>query len=244
MKTVLITGCSSGIGKAILEKFLEQKYKVIACYRNKTKTSIKFLSSYKKKYKNRYEEFYFDLSDTENIETNLKKILIRYKKIDILINNAGVLNASPLLMTNKISIQKTFETNFFAVLKIIQLVSKKMVFHKKGVIINIGSTSGIVGDLGRSVYSASKAAIINLSKSLSKEFGPYNIRVNSISPGLIDTQMLKKNISIKNLNDLINNLPIKRLGKPSEVASVALFLASDNSSYITGQNIIIDGGLS
>ena len=118
-----------------------------------------------------------------------------------------------------------------------------MIRNKKGSIINISSISGIRGDEGRAFYSASKSSLINLTKSLSKEMGRYNIRVNSISPGLIETRMLNAHTKKNVIEKILENLPLKRVGKPIEVAKLALFLASDDSSYITGQNIRVDGGL-
>lgn len=243
MKTILITGCNGGIGKSILDKFIKNKHNVIACFRKETDSSKKLVNFYKKKFKSKFYDYYFDITKNEDLENTLKKIIVKHKKIDVVINNAGLLSVAPLIMTGKKQIQNIFETNFFSLVKIIQLLSKKMIYQKSGVIINIASTSGIVGDEGRASYSASKAAVINLSKTLSKELGRYNIRVNSISPGLINSKMLFKNTQSKLIKDLINRSSLKRIGEAHEIANVAFFLSGESSSYITGQNIIVDGGL-
>ncbi len=243
MKTIFITGCNSGIGKSILDKFITNKYKVIACFRDETASSKKLVNFYKKKFKSKFHAYYFDITKFEDLEKTLKKIIVKHKEIDVIINNAGFLGVAPLMMTDRKQVQKIFDTNFFSLVKIVQLLSKKMIYKKKGVIINIASTSGIVGDEGRATYSASKAAVINLSKTLSKELGRYNIRVNSISPGLINTKMLHKNTPSKLIKDLIGRTSLKRIGEANEVADVAFFLSGGISSYITGQNIVVDGGL-
>jgi 3-oxoacyl-[acyl-carrier protein] reductase len=146
-------------------------------------------------------------------------------------------------MTSIKKFKEIFEVNFFSQALFTQYVLKAMIKNKKGSIVNISSTSGMDSNFGRSAYSASKAAMISQSKTLSKELGQYNIRVNTIAPGLTDTEMMQNNTPKEVIKDVLENLSLKRLADPKEIANAALFLSSDLSSYITGQTIRVDGGM-
>jgi 3-oxoacyl-[acyl-carrier protein] reductase len=243
MKKALITGCNIGIGHAILNEFLKQRYSVIACFRKKNLKNKKLISSLKKKYNNKVFDYYFDLEEENQVVNQIKNISKVHNKIDVIINNAGSLDVTPFLFTKTETGKKLFDINLFSQILILQILIKNMIRNKKGSIINISSISGVRGDEGRALYSASKAALINLTKSLSKEMGRYNIRVNSISPGLIETRMLKTHTKKDIIKKILETIPLKRIGKPNEIAKLAIFLASEDSSYITGQNIRVDGGL-
>ena len=141
------------------------------------------------------------------------------------------------------SAKELFEINYFSQIYLTQLVSKMMIRKKKGNIINISSTSGIDVNEGRMFYSATKAALINSSKILAKELSPFNIRVNVVAPGLIDTDMMKQNTKSEIVENVLQDLTIKRTGKPEEIANIVYFLASDLSSYLNGQVIRVDGGM-
>ena len=145
-------------------------------------------------------------------------------------------------MTSEKQIKKIFEINFFSQIYLTQMISRTMAKNKKGNIVFVASTSGINGDFGRFAYSSTKASIINTVRTLSKELGIYNIRVNAISPGLTDTDLMKLNTKQDIVNKEIDKISLKRIANTKEISSVILFLASDNSSYINGQNIIVDGG--
>jgi 3-oxoacyl-[acyl-carrier protein] reductase len=243
MKKAFITGCNIGIGHAILNEFLKQKYSVIACFRKKNLKNKKLIASLKKKYKNKVFDYYFDLEEQNHLVNQIKNISKVHNKIDVIINNAGSIDVTPFLFSKIETGKKLFDINLFSQILILQILIKNMIRNKKGSIINISSISGVRGDEGRALYSASKSALINLTKSLSKEIGRYNIRVNAISPGLIETRMLNTHTKKNVIEKILETLPLKRIGKPNEVAKLALFLASDDSSYITGQNIRVDGGL-
>ena len=146
-------------------------------------------------------------------------------------------------MTTSKKLKEIFEINFFAQSKFTQYISKSMIKNKQGNIVYISSTSGIDANEGRSAYSSSKAAVISESKVLSRELGLYNIRVNSIAPGLTDTDMMRNNTSNKIMNEVSSNVSLKRIAKPQEIANAALFLASDLASYVTGQTLRVDGGM-
>ncbi len=243
MKKVLVTGCNIGIGFSILNEFLKQKYYVIACFRKKNQKNKELVYTLKKKYKNNLSDYYFDLEKEDQVIKQTKKISKVHNKIDVIINNAATIDVTPFLFSKLETGKKIFDINLFSQVLILQILIKNMIRNKKGSIINISSISGERGEEGRVLYSASKSAIINLTKSLSKEMGRYNIRVNAISPGLIETRMLSAHTKKSVINKIVENLPLKRIGKPDEVAKLALFLASDDSSYITGQNIRVNGGL-
>ena len=146
-------------------------------------------------------------------------------------------------MTTLRKLKEIFEINFFSQSTFTQYILKSMIKNKKGNILYVSSTSGIDGNIGRSAYSASKAAIISQARVLSKELGFYNIRVNSIAPGLTDTDMMQKNTNKEAVDEFLRNVSLKRFADPEEIANSALFLSSDLSSYITGQTIRVDGGL-
>ena len=241
-KNVVITGSNKGIGKATLEDFSKQGANIFACVRKINKEFKDFTLKLKKKYKIKIHIIELDLSKKESIRECVNNIFKKEKKIDILINNAGILFNSLFQMTSEKKLNEMFEVNFFSHIFFTQLISRNMLKYKKGNIIFVASTSGIRGDEGRFAYSATKSAIINTTKTISKELARYNVRVNSISPGLTKTDLMITNTKKEIIENEIKNISLKRVADPSEISSVILFLASENSSYINGQNIIVDGG--
>ena len=179
----------------------------------------------------------------DEIKSAANEIIFSKLPIDVLINNSGIVHTSMFQMTSIKKLKEIFEINFFTQIIFTQYILKTMIRNKNGSIINISSTSGIDGDFGRGAYSASKAALILQSKSLSRELGGYNIRVNSIAPGLTNTDMLNNNTSKKVIEEVLKKVSLNRIANPEEIANVALFLSSDLSTYITGQTIRVDGGM-
>ena len=242
-KIAVITGCNRGIGKAILEKFSENGANIFACVR---KIDDDFLSLIKKIQKENNNEIFpieLDLSNKENVKEAGKKILSYEKDIDILINNAGSISTSLFQMTSVDKYKELFEINFYSQILFTQTILKSMMKTKRGNIVFISSSSGIDGNEGRSAYSSSKAAIIAQSKVLSRELGRYNIKVNTVAPGLTNTDMMKKNTPDKIINEVVSQISLNRVGEPNEIANVVLFLSSSLSDYITGQVIRVDGGM-
>ena len=242
-KIAVITGCNRGIGKAILEKFSENGANIFACVR---KIDDDFLSLIKKIQKENNNEIFpieLDLSNKENVKEAGKKILSYEKDIDILINNAGSISTSLFQMTSVDKYKELFEINFYSQILFTQTILKSIMKTKRGNIVFISSSSGIDGNEGRSAYSSSKAAIIAQSKVLSRELGRYNIKVNTVAPGLTNTDMMKKNTPDKIINEVVSQISLNRVGEPNEIANVALFLSSSLSDYITGQVIRVDGGM-
>jgi 3-oxoacyl-[acyl-carrier protein] reductase len=238
-KVVLITGCNRGIGKAILDKFAANGAIVYACARQEgiLDEEVKELSQ---KYNTIIIPLYFDVTDISAIKLSIMKINKEQKRLDCIINNAGIMEDALIGMATETVMQKTFAVNVFAPINFIQFASKLMKKHKSGSIINISSIVGKNGNSGQIVYSASKGAVISLTKTTAKELAPYNIRANAIAPGMIDTAMFRS-IGESRVYERISKIGMGRLGTPEEVADVALFLASDLSVYVTGQIIGVDG---
>ena len=171
---------------------------------------------------------------------------IAYKEnndIEVLVNNAGITNDSLLLRMNWSQWKNVIDTNLNSNFLLIKAVLPIMIKNKKGSIVYISSSSELDGNEGRSAYSSSKAALISHAKVLSRELGIYNIRVNSIAPGLTHTDMMKNNHQEKIINDMVSRISLRRIANPEEIANVVLLLSSDLTSYITGQVIRVDGGM-
>lgn len=238
-KIVLITGCNRGIGKSIAEKFAINGAVV---YANAKKVdSLEELSSINFQ-KGKIIPAYFDVTDREAVRQAFIKVKNNHGRLDCLVNNAGILVDTTIAMLNNETLRKIFDVNVFAVFDLISYASRIMSKQKSGSIINISSICGDEGGMrGQTAYSSSKGAIIALTKTAAKELGHFNIRVNSIAPGFIDTDMFRSGPS-KIQKQLVDGVYLnKRVGLPSEVADLCVFLASDNSSYINGQNIRVDG---
>lgn len=242
-KTAVITGSNRGIGKKILEKLSENNATIFACTREIDDHFVEYIGQIKKKYHNEIIAVQLDLSNEEKTKRGIKEILESNKSIDILVNNAGVIHTALFNMTSQKKLREIFEINFFSQSLLTQSLVKSMIKSKKGSIIYVSSTSAMDGNEGRSAYSASKAATISQAKVLSKELGNYNIRVNTIAPGLTETDMMVNNTSKEIIEKTIQQISLKRVGNPNEIANTVLFLSSDLSTYITGQTIRVDGGM-
>jgi 3-oxoacyl-[acyl-carrier protein] reductase len=240
-KTAIITGASKGIGKSIAEVFAGEGCRLVLLARNKALLE-ELCSGLNQKYGtgSLYRE-----ADTGKPDS-MKSVFAGIYELgifpEILVNNAGIMVDSTLQMVKPEMIEETFAVNTFGAIYCSQLALKGFLRNKKGCIINLSSIIGTQGSPGQSIYGASKAAIIGFTKSLSKELAPLNIRVNAIAPGFIDTDMTKgRNEKFYEKN--LASIGMKRFGRPEDVASVALFLASDLSGYVTGQIIGVDGSM-
>ena len=242
-KTVIITGCNRGIGKKILEVFSENNATIFACVRKVDNSFKDLISNISKKYKNKIFPIEINFEDMDAVKVSAQNILDMNIPIDILINNAGIIENSLFQMTTIKKLKKIFDVNYFSQTLFTQFILKSIIKNKKGSIVYIASTSALDGIVGRNSYSSSKAAIISQANTLSREVGRMNIRVNVISPGLTNTDMMKENTREKSLQETIAKLSLKRVASTEEIANVALFLSSDLSSYITGQTIRVDGGM-
>lgn len=240
-KNIIITGANKGIGLACVERFLKEQSNVIAVVRNFETSKLDALEGLKDN-KNLFI-YQTNLENEHDIKINIREIIAKFNNIDVLVNNAGQIFNGLFQMTTKTKIENLFKINFFAPIHLTQLVLKKMIRLKKGNIINISSTSSEDCNVGRSAYSSSKAALEAITKTLAYEIGPYNIRANSILPGLTETDLMRENTDEKVIAEVKKKIALKRLAKPREIAELVKFLASDASSYITGETIRIDGGM-
>jgi 3-oxoacyl-[acyl-carrier protein] reductase len=244
-KNAVITGCLQGIGRATLELFAQNGANVWACAQAPKDDFEEFCEELSDKNNVWVKPVYFDLLDNEQIKEAVKNISKDKLPVDVLINLAGMTKDAVFYMTSMDTVRQIFEVNFFAQMIFTQYISKLMLRlggGGGGNIFNVYSISALDGNAGQFAYSSSKAALLGATKTLSIELAPHNIRVNAVAPGVIDTAMTK-NLPETIINDKIKCMNIKRLGLPEEVGKVLLFLASDLSSYITGQIIRIDGGI-
>jgi 3-oxoacyl-[acyl-carrier protein] reductase len=181
-----------------------------------------------------------DIRDVKNAKALIDEVKTKYGTFDILVNNAGILLNKPLMLMEEKDWSDVIDTNLTGLYNMTRASIITLMKQKRGCIINISSVSGLIGLPGQTNYAASKAGIIGFTKALAKEVGPYNIRVNAIAPGFIETDMLK---TVKRPDEFLKWIPLARFGEPKEVAEAVLFLASDYARYITGQVIRVDGGL-
>jgi 3-oxoacyl-[acyl-carrier protein] reductase len=241
-KTAVITGSNKGIGKVILELFAENGANVIACARKETPEFVNTLELLKRKFNISIIPVYFDLEDSSQIKTAIKSIISLKSKIDILVNNAGYASGAYFQMTPIEDLERMIKVNFTSQIQFTQGISRYMVRFKSGSIINMGSTAGLFGDVGMLSYGSSKAALIFATKTMATELGQHNIRVNVIAPSVTKTEMYDQ-MEENARNKLIESSAFKRAADPLEVANVALFLASDLSTFVNGQIIRVDGGI-
>ena len=242
-KAAVVTGCNKGIGKKILEVFSANGATVFACVRNIDEEFKSFLNELKQKFNNKIIPIQFDLNDEKKIKEAANSILTSNKSIDILVNNAATIHTSIFQMTPVKKLKELFEVNFFSQTIFTQYILKSMIKNKRGSIVYISSSSALDGNEGRSAYSSAKAAMIAQAKVLSRELGVHNIRVNSIAPGLTNTDMMKKNHKEKIISEIVSRISLRRVANPEEIANVVLLLSSNLTSYITGQVIRVDGGM-
>lgn len=240
MKTVLITGASRGIGRAIAKEFAKNNYAVVINY-NKSENDANSLLNEIKASDGRAMLCKADVSNKEEVNQMVDMVIKNFGHIDVLVNNAGISSKGLFIDESFVDMMNIVNTNLISAINLSKKVIPSMLENEKGKIINISSIWGNVGGSMEVSYSTSKAGIIGLTKSLAKEYGYNNINVNCICPGAIDTQM-NDNLTFEEKQELIGQIPAGRLGKPEEIAKLVLFLSNDTGDYINGQVITIDGG--
>lgn len=241
-KTVLITGANRGIGKSIALKFSAEGARVILSGRNKEELEALKVTIQDLNPLHIPLVLEMDVSNYDSIKRAFRELSESRIVLDGLVNNAGIMKDAPLMMTTESDVRQMFETNTFGTIYCSQFAIKNMLKSRKGSILNLSSIIAEKGSSGQSVYSASKSAIIGFTKSLSKEVAAFNIRVNAVSPGFIETDMTSGKSEEYYERNLLN-IPLKRFGNVEDISNLAVFMISDNSGYITGQIIGIDGGM-
>ncbi len=241
-KNIVITGCNRGIGRVMLEHFCQEGGNVIACVRAITDQLLSEFRNLENEYGVHIYPVKMDLSSEESIREGLREIASLKLPIDVLVNNAGIEHGALLMFTKMSDLRRVFQVNYFAQVQITQYIAKLMSTHKQGSIIMMSSILGMNAASGTTAYGASKAAVISFTKTAAAELANMGIRVNAIAPNVVDTDMGHK-MDERTLNSLMESTDLHRIAAPEEIAKVALFLASDDASYITGQVIRVDGGL-
>jgi 3-oxoacyl-[acyl-carrier protein] reductase len=239
-KIAIVTGGARGIGYSIAEKFAAEGAKVIVLDLNQDviDTALEKLN----KLHSGAEGFVADVTDAQQIGVIFKQIYKTHKQIDILVNNAGITKDNLMMRMKEADWDAVIDVNLKGTFNCTQKISRYLMKQKSGVILNIASVIGIMGNAGQANYAASKGGIIALTKSTAKEFASRNIRANAIAPGFIQTEMTE-NLSQEVIDKYAEVIPLNRMGKAEDVANLCLFLASQEAQYITGQTICVDGGL-
>jgi len=241
-RNAIITGARSGIGLATVRLFASSGADIWAIVHRIDAAFSDEIFVLSEKYGVTITPIYMDLASSESIKEGVKEIVKEKKQIDILVNAAGTVSPNRLFtMTPMAEIRKVMEVNFFGLIELSQWVAKYMMRSKSGTIINIASVSAWGEDTSQLEYAASKAAVVCATKKMARELGSYGIRVNAVAPGLTETKMLD-GLNKDSIEQMKRGMALHRLGLPEEIAQVCLFLASDNSSFITGETIKVDGG--
>ncbi len=240
-KVAIVTGGSRGIGLAVVENFLKEGAKVAICGSKLTSAENAMM-----KLKETYEEenmmaFGVNMVNTDEIVSMVEQVIARWGKIDILVNNAGITAAKPLLETTDEEFRNMLEINVEGMFRCTREVVKYMKEYG-GSIINTSSMVGLYGAPRQSAYTASKFAVNGLTKSCAKELGPYQIRVNAVAPGVVETDMMKESVSEEMKQGLIRMTPLKKVATTEDLAGAYVYLASDESKFTTGTIISVDGG--
>lgn len=236
-KVCIVTGSTRGIGREIATLFASESGDVIV---NGTRRGSADDWINESPNKDRLHPFYFDITDSAAVHKNVMEIKKQFGRIDILVNNAGVEFNELIGMISSQNMEKMFKVNVYGMIEMIQTVSRVMARNGGGSVINLSSMVGLRGSPGQLVYSATKGAVIALTKSAAKELAPKNIRVNSIAPGLTQTEMMEQ-ADIEKLQGRISNICMGRIAQPRDIAGGCLLLASDYASYISGQVLPVDG---
>lgn len=241
-KNAIITGARSGIGLATVQLFAQNGCNSWAVVHRDDESFLASIAQWEQEYGVWIKPVHIDLNDSESIKAGIKYIMQDKLSIDILVNAAGVVSPNRLFSMTKMSdVRRVMEVNFFSVIELTQLVCRSMMRQRKGCIINIGSIAAWGEDTSQMEYAASKAALTIATKKLARELGAVGVRVNAVAPGLTQTKMLEE-LSEEQMLFITNGIGLHRLGSPEEIAQVCLWLASDHSSFVTGETIKVDGG--
>jgi 3-oxoacyl-[acyl-carrier protein] reductase len=240
-KVIWITGASRGIGRATALQCASHRASLLLSARS-LEGLRETASAAVQAGSPIVEVVPMDVSDSGSIKSAFQQVHRTTKRLDVLVNNAGILRDALLGMINDAQIQEVMQTNVYGTIQLMQYAARMMMPRRNGSIVNVASIIGRTGNEGQVVYGASKAAVIGATKSAARELAPHNVRVNAVAPGVIQTDMIA-NIPLPKMEELRHSIKMGRLGTAEEVARVILFLASDLSVYVTGQVIGVDGGM-
>ena len=240
-KIAIITGAGSGIGHAIAQEFAREHAKIILIDID-TKTTKQVAEQLKNQ--GAHAEFMkCDVTKNNQIKKCITKIINKHKKIDILVNNAGIFNNKPITQITEKEWDKIINTNLKGTFLFTKNVATHMIENKKGKIIIVSSIAGKAGLVNTSAYSSANGGLINLMKELTLELSPHNININAVSPGIVSTRFMQQILENEEQKQhLIKSIPMQRFGTPDEIADAVVFLSSNDSDFITGHNLVVDGG--
>ncbi len=243
VKNAVVTGAKQGIGRAVAERLAKEGVNIWACELAASEEFESDMARLAAKYGVWVKPVYFDLADEEQVKAGAKAIISEKLPIDILVNNAGIEQQGAFFqMTPMSSIRRVFDINFFGQVALTQLITKAMCRRKQGSVVFMSSIAGMDATEGYIAYSASKAAVISAVKTMSAELAQFNVRVNAVAPSAADTAMFAS-LTEKAAENTVNRSFMRRVATTEEIANVIWFLASDQSSYVTGQVIRADGGM-
>ena len=239
-KIAIITGGAQGIGRGIVERFAKEGAVVIIWDVQRDKAQLLASTLRAQKLKVEAPEP-IDIRSLEAVQAAAQTVYDKHGRIDILVNNAGIVRDSTLLKMTEEQWSEVIAVNLTAVFNCTKAIAPLMVNHQYGRILSLSSTSGVYGNFGQTNYVAAKAGVAGMTKTWGRELGKYGITANAIAPGAIETDMLAT-IPEAQLEQLIQRIPVKRVGKPEDIAAAALFLCSEEASFVTGQTVVVDGG--
>lgn len=240
-KTALITGATRGIGKGIAIAFAKHGANVAFTFNSSVEAAVE-IEKELKNYGVKAKGYQSNAANFEAAQQLVAEVLKEFEAVDVLVNNAGITKDNLLMRISEDDFDKVIEVNLKSVFNMTKAIIRPMMKQRKGSIINMSSIVGLKGNAGQSNYAASKAGIVGFSKSVALELGSRNIRSNVVAPGFIETEMTAK-LDEKVVQEWRNSIPLKRGGTPQDIANACLFLASDMSSYVTGQTLSVDGGM-
>ena len=240
-KVALITGGSGGIGRAISIKLAQEGYDVVINYHSDYEKALE-VKKVCEEYNVKVMLYKCNISKFEEVEIMFKEVVKEMGRVDVLVNNSGITRDTLILRMSEEDFDKVIDVNLKGCFNCIKNVSRIMMKQKSGVIINISSVVGLSGNIGQVNYAASKAGILGITKSVARELVSLNVRCNAIAPGFIETEMTDK-LSENVKEGILKSIPMNKMGSPEDVANVVKFLVSDESKYITGQVINVDGGM-